>query len=110
MAGIRTEAKLWPSVWASLGDQDGEPLFIAVDDAESGPAVGLLTLGLVQEWGAQIASGDMEESPYADLHILLPGCFRLVPCELSVDPGVQGPWLVARDIATQAELHRSQLD
>jgi hypothetical protein len=51
MAGIRIEAKLWPSVWANLGDQDGEPLFITVGDGESDPAVGLLTLGLVQEWG-----------------------------------------------------------
>lgn len=110
MTGIRIESKLWPSVWASLADQDGEPLFIVVDDSEETAAVGILTLDLIQEWGAQIAAGDLADFPYADLHVILPGCFRLVSCELDLARDAKGFWLVARHEDTGTELHRSRLD
>lgn len=110
MVGIRIEAKLWPSVWASLGEQDGDPLFVVVDDSEEEPAVGLLTLELIQEWGEQVVSGDMEEFPYADLYILLPRCFRLIRCGLATQSDTEGTWLVVRHDETQAEMHRSRLN
>lgn len=109
MSGIRVGTKLFPSVWATLGEQDGGPLFVAVDDSEESAAIGLVPLDLLQEWGAAVAAGDMEESPYSDLYVLLPGFFLLAPCELGVETDAKGTWLAVRVPGSQFAMHRSRL-